>query len=190
MAVDEYGLTPKQRVFADEYILTHGNATGAYRTAGYKAKQASAGAHEILNNPKVKKYIALRTAEASTDKVLSVTEVLEELSSIIAGKKRKGVYNAVEKVTTDGGKSKRTEKLKTYEFVPKDDDRVRAAELLLKYNGALDPELQKELVKAQIRKANADAEVAEYNAKESTSSGTDNAGRLIIVRPHRGDPDG
>lgn len=63
---DADGLTVQQALFVHEYLLS-GNATDAYRKAKYKAKDAPAGAHEILTNPKVSAVIEKRRAAASKD---------------------------------------------------------------------------------------------------------------------------
>lgn len=51
-------LTPKQRRFADEYLIDL-NATAAYKRAGYAAagNAAEVNAHRLLSNAKVASYI-------------------------------------------------------------------------------------------------------------------------------------
>lgn len=60
-------LTPKQKLFADEYIGDAGlNATAAYKRAGYSASTdniAGVEAHKLLKNPKIAAYIAQRMNE-------------------------------------------------------------------------------------------------------------------------------
>lgn len=80
--LDEYGLTPKQRAFADEYIRT-GNARDAARNAGYKYPQQSA----IDNTAKrsVKAYIAQRLAPTQERRTADADEVLAFLSATMRG---------------------------------------------------------------------------------------------------------
>ena len=55
-------LNYKQQAFADAYINNHGNATQAYKSAGYKCttEQAyGAAASKLLKTDKVQKYISI-----------------------------------------------------------------------------------------------------------------------------------
>lgn len=57
------GLTQKQALFVSEYLKNGGNATQAYKTAGYKAKDddsAAVQASRLLRNDKVARAIAER----------------------------------------------------------------------------------------------------------------------------------
>ena len=56
-------LTPKQKAFADNYLVNGFNATQAYKDAGYKWKNdnvAKASASQLLANPNVNDYISKR----------------------------------------------------------------------------------------------------------------------------------
>ena len=78
-------LTPKQKAFADYYIQT-GNATEAYKMAGYKNyKSAGVEANKTLNNPKVKSYIDERMKVAETKRIASGDEVLQYLTAVMRG---------------------------------------------------------------------------------------------------------
>lgn len=57
------GLTQKQALFVSEYLKNGGNATQAYKSAGYKAKDddsAAVQASKLLRNGKVSRAIAER----------------------------------------------------------------------------------------------------------------------------------
>ena len=73
-------IKPQHQRFADAY-LAHGNATQAYKDAGYKGKGdvAVTGASEILRNPHVANYIANIQHEASELAALSHSWVLLRL---------------------------------------------------------------------------------------------------------------
>lgn len=148
-------LTTKQRKFADEYIKS-GNATQAYKLA-YSTKNMSptsinSEATKTLRKPIVKTYIDSRLKELSNSKILSAQEVLEYLSRVVAGKE-------TEYVATSKG---------VFPDVPVSaKDRISAAKELLK-RYPTDP-----LTKAQLRKANADARVAEARAKAMEDNGAD-----------------
>lgn len=153
-------LTTKQRKFADEYIKS-GNATQAYKLA-YSTKNMSptsinSEATKTLRKPNVKNYIDSRLKELSNSKILSAQEVLEYLSRVVAGKE-------TEPVATAKG---------IYDNVPVSaKDRISAAKELLK-RYPTDP-----LTKAQLRKANADARVAEARANVAERLGSEGDDKL------------
>lgn len=80
-------LTPKQQAFCDYYIET-GNATEAYKRAGYSVRSDNAAGvegHKLLRNPKIKQYIAERMAEKEEERIASQDEVLEFLTKVMRG---------------------------------------------------------------------------------------------------------
>lgn len=82
--VDEFGLNPRQRILADKF-LELGEATAAYRAAGYKAKTdqaAYSGASEILSHPKVSAYVQMRRQEQAKNLDYGVQRVLQEVARI------------------------------------------------------------------------------------------------------------
>lgn len=85
MALDQYGLTPRQRAFADYYVET-GNATEAARRAGYKAKNADVIGSQNLGKLAIKQYIAGHMQRAEEKRIASADEVLQFLSDVMAGK--------------------------------------------------------------------------------------------------------
>lgn len=85
MALDQYGLTPRQRAFADYYIEI-GNATEAARRAGYKAKNADVIGSQNLGKLAIKQYIAGHMQRAEEKRIASADEVLQFLSDVMAGK--------------------------------------------------------------------------------------------------------
>ncbi|OUQ50561.1 terminase small subunit [Lactobacillus gallinarum] len=147
-------LTAKQRKFCDEYIKS-GNATEAYFKAGYQIKSneaARANASRMLTKANIKEYIETRLKQLESKKLAGAREVLEYLTSVMRGEQ-------TESVATAKG---------IYDNVPVSaKDRISAAKELLK-RYPTDP-----LTKAQLRKANADARVAEARAKAMENSGQD-----------------
>ncbi|AQX94093.1 terminase small subunit [Lactiplantibacillus plantarum] len=140
-------LTPKQRKFADEYIKS-GNAADAARKAGYSKRSARSVGQENLTKPDIKQYIDERMAEIASKRIMDATEAVELLTSIARGETKETVYIG----TADGVYEKHKEAdLKT---------RISATkEILKRYPG------DDKLVKAQIRKAEAEADIAESKAK-------------------------
>lgn len=147
-------LTAKQRKFCDEYIKS-GNATEAYFKAGYQIKSneaARANASRMLTKANIKEYIETRLKQLESKKLAGAREVLEYLTSVMRGEQ-------TESVATAKG---------IYDNVPVSaKDRISAAKELLK-RYPTDP-----LTKAQLRKANADARIAEARAKAMEDNGAD-----------------
>ena len=80
-------LTIKQKRFADEYIIS-GNATEAYKKAGYRASSdrvAGVEGHKLLKNPKIKSYIDERLKQLDSEKIADQQEVLSYLTSVMRG---------------------------------------------------------------------------------------------------------
>lgn len=82
MALDQYGLTPKQRKWADYYIEC-GNSTEAARKAGYTNPEQS-GKDNTRKQP-CKAYIAMRMKPAEDKRIADADEVLLMLSEIARG---------------------------------------------------------------------------------------------------------
>ena len=78
-------LTPKQKAFADEYLIS-GNAAEAYKKAGYKNyKSAGVEASKTLKNPKISAYKTERQKQIDNSRIADVKEVLEFYSSVLRG---------------------------------------------------------------------------------------------------------
>lgn len=152
-------LTAKQRKFCDEYIKS-GNATEAYFKAGYQIKSneaARANASRMLTKANIKEYIETRLKQLESKKLAGAREVLEYLTSVMRGEQ-------TESVATARG---------VYDNVPVSaKDRISAAKELLK-RYPTDP-----LTKAQLRKANADARVAEARANVAERLGSEGDDKL------------
>lgn len=81
-------LTPKQKAFADYYIEC-GNATEAYKRAGYKSyKNLRIDAAKTLQNPTVSAYIAERLAEIESERIATIDEVMKFYTSVMRGEEK------------------------------------------------------------------------------------------------------
>ena len=80
-------LTPKQKAFADNYIIS-GNATEAAKKAGYKEKAAYAIGAENLRKPQIMEYIQKRTAPAEQKRIASGDEVLQFFTRVMNGEEK------------------------------------------------------------------------------------------------------
>lgn len=75
-------LTPKQKAFADEYLIC-GNATEAARKAGYK--QPHVQGSQTLEKLSVSSYIAERQKQIEDSRIADVREVMEFYSAVMRG---------------------------------------------------------------------------------------------------------
>ena len=78
-------LTEKQKRFANYYIEC-GNASEAYRKAGYKDYSSSGvEANKSLNIPKIKEYIDKIIKSKDNERIASQDEVLEYFTNLMRG---------------------------------------------------------------------------------------------------------
>lgn len=75
-------LTPKQKAFADEYLIC-GNATEAARKAGYK--QPHVQGSQNLEKLSVSSYVAERQKQIESSRIADVKEVMEFYSAVMRG---------------------------------------------------------------------------------------------------------
>lgn len=75
-------LTPKQKAFADEYLIC-GNATEAAKKAGYK--QPHVQGSQNLEKLSVSSYIAERQKQIESSRIADVKEVMEFYSAVMRG---------------------------------------------------------------------------------------------------------
>lgn len=91
-------LTPKQKIFADEYLIDL-NATRAYKVAYPRVKNeetAAAAGARLLRNVKVAEYIQERMDERAQRTEITQDRVLQELAKI-------GFAEVTDFVTIEGG---------------------------------------------------------------------------------------
>ena len=80
-------MTEKQKIFADEYIISF-NATQAYKKAYPNVKKdevARANGSRLLTNANVKNYIDEQLENLKSERVADQQEVLEFLTSVMRG---------------------------------------------------------------------------------------------------------
>ena len=77
-------LTPKQKIFAEEYIIS-GNATQAAIKAGYSKKTAYAIGNENLKKVEIKAYISERFEEIEKSKIADANEVIRFYTAVMRG---------------------------------------------------------------------------------------------------------
>ena len=133
-------LNVKQEAFCLHYAKT-GNATEAYKKAGYKAKTDSAiyaSSNRMLKNVKVQARLKEFADEIASDKIASIKEIQEYLTSVMRGQTQAEVV--VVEGQGDGYSEARTMKK-----APDEKERLKAAETLAKMQGGFDSKMQVEL---------------------------------------------
>ena len=125
---DEFGLKPRQRAFADEYIINKGNAYQAAIKAGYSEKYAKNADQFLLENRGISNYLKLRTAPILEKRWEKGDEVLEEIAKLAFREKRESIFKKI-----DNQSGEVIEDV-TIERTPKDEDSLKALELLGKYH--------------------------------------------------------
>lgn len=118
-------LTPKQRIFCNEYLVDM-NTTRAYRKAYASCKKdetAASNGNRLLKNEKVKSYIEEQLKKIEDKSIADATEVMKYLSSVMRGEIREEVV-----MTRGVGEGVSVIERVKKEVSPK--DRNKAAELL------------------------------------------------------------
>lgn len=187
MAKDEYGLTPKQRAFADEYILNGGNGTQAYLKV-YKnvknAETAQVNASRLLSNAMVVRYIREKTEMTLLERGLLAQKAINHLTDLAMGVEttsRSTVYNNLtEELEQDN--------VYTNSAPPK--VQVEAMALLMKFLGTdnVNNDLLRKRLEIDTRKAEAEAKISQNKADKLTSDEhTDELLKALINPPVKED---
>lgn len=80
-------LTPKQKAFADNYIIS-GNATEAAIKAGYSENSAKVIGAQNLTKLNILEYIKQRTAPTEQKRIASGDEVLQFFTRVMNGEEK------------------------------------------------------------------------------------------------------
>ena len=162
------GLTPKQLVFAKEYLKDL-NATRAYKKAYKSVKKdetAASNGNRLLKNDKVKSYIEEQLQKMEDASIADATEVMKYLTSVMRNEITEEVV-VVESCGEGMSEARTLDKKITAK------DRNKAAELLAKRFNLLNPttKLEDEIKRLQIEKAKLELEKSrqESNAEASYS---------------------
>lgn len=149
-------LNVKQEAFCLHYAKT-GNATEAYKEAGYSPKterSAYASSNQLLKNPKVQERLKELAAEIASDKIASIKEIQEYLTAVMRREHTESVVVTLSEETTqyvpdeNGTMRKQTVKKETPQIVEipaKLSDANKAAEVLAKMQGGFDNKVQVEV---------------------------------------------
>lgn len=111
-----------------------GNATEAYKQAGYACKTdawAQSSASRLMAQPKIKARLAELAEELASERIAGIREIQEHLTRILRGERIE--EQIVVEGLGDGVSEARTMKRK-----PQLKDAIKAGELLAKMQGGLD----------------------------------------------------
>lgn len=149
-------LTPKQKKFADNYIKT-GNAYQSAVDAGYSKQYARARAAKMSVNVGIKSYIEERMKSIESDKIMDAKEALEFLTNVVRGAEKEtkvvATQFSVSEVEVEAD-------LKT---------KISATKEILKRYPDNDS-----LLKQQVRKLTAEADIISAKAAKLTNNSKDN----------------
>lgn len=132
--MSERHLTLKQARFVDYYIQT-GNASEAARRAGYSEKTACSIGEENLRKPEIRRALERRLKELESQRIAETKEVLEHLTSVLRGE-------LTEEMVTPTGKK--------ITAAVRETDKLRAADMLLRVNGAYKEKLDVQMSGAEL----------------------------------------
>lgn len=83
-------LTPKQKRFADEYLIDC-NASQAAVRAGYSEHSCASSASRLLADPAVRKYISAELEKIHNKNIADAEEVLAFLTAVMRGESKEQV---------------------------------------------------------------------------------------------------
>lgn len=150
--LDSLKLTPKQRLFVQEYLIDL-NAKQASIRAGYSPANAEFQGHQLINNPKVKQAIELAMYEREQRTKVTQDRVIEELAKIaflnatdVINEYDASLRSGVSREDTAAISSIRVKRIPTrdgfgIEREIKLHDKIRALELLGKHLGLFNDKL-------------------------------------------------
>lgn len=124
MSKTNYNLNPKQKKFADEYIIS-GDPERSMLVAGYSPKFAAQNSSKLIGSPKVKGYIKERMLKLDKPTIARQEEVLEYLTAVMRGEFKDDTLRGI-------GQGEQT----IDKVAVASKDRIKAAELLGKRYGA------------------------------------------------------
>lgn len=170
-------LNAKQQKFAREFLKDF-NGTRAYKSV-YKSKNdnnAATSASRLLRNVKVQQELSDIMHQTKLADIMDIDDIIKRLSDIASGKPLKSIFKRM-------NHDPKTDKYKV-EFdsitiaTPQVEDQLKAIEMLGRYYKIF-IDVNRDLEKAKVRQAQAEAEVAEQKAK-AMHDNSDNS-QVIIV---------
>ena len=165
-------LNERHKKFAQEYLKDF-NATRAYK-AVYSTKNdktAATNGGKLLRNAEVQRYLSEVIHQTKIQDIMQIDEVLAKISEIASGKPRDKVFKRTNYDHEKGNTEVMFDTVTTSQ--PKDEDQLKALELMGRYYKIFLELSNPELNKAKLRKLTADARVSEAKAKAMEDNGQD-----------------
>ncbi|MGM0168250.1 phage terminase small subunit [Enterococcus sp. AZ135] len=126
-------LTPKQKAFADEYIINGGNATQAAIKAGYSKKTAGRIAGQNLKKLEIVKYMASKVKPIEEERDFSIEDAMNNLIDLLTGKPITSQSKQIDHL-----QGNKLVKDMTYQYSADPDQRIKALDIYFKVTGAYD----------------------------------------------------
>ena len=125
-------MNDRQRKFVDAYLMTS-NAAESARIAGYSARSSKYIGDQLMRKTEIKETITRRLEEVKTERTAEIQETLEFVTAVMRGEMK-------EIVVVNIGQGRGLTKAEKVEVPTPIKDRLKAAEFLLKVNGAFKAE--------------------------------------------------
>lgn len=150
-------LTPKQKKFADQYILT-GKSRQSAIEAGYSEKTASEIASENLNKPNVSEYIKKQLEELEFDAKIRQKQTIDYALRVLQEEEtEEHAFVTGDEMGSD---------VKVVRLKPKIKDKTEAAKFITSITSAVEKNrLQNIKLEQQIKKLEAETKNEESGAK-------------------------
>ena len=175
----ETKMTPKQKLFADNYIILQ-DATKAAIKAGYSEKSARSIGCENLTKPHIRAYIDERMEEHESKLIATQAEVLKHLTAVLRGE------SVSEEIVVEGCGDGYSE-ARAMDKRPSEKDRLLAADKLLKCYGAYTDREKLELDKRRYELEKERLELEKQ--KQSIGGGDESQHGVILLAPILEDED-
>ena len=170
-------LNAKQQKFAREFLKDF-NGTRAYKSV-YKSKNddsAATSASRLLRNVKVQQELSDIMHQTKLADIMDIDDIIKRLSDIASGKPLKSIFKRMNHDPKTGKYKVEFDSITI--ATPQVEDQLKAIEMLGRYYKIF-IDVNRDLEKAKVRQAQAEAEVAEQKAK-AMHDNSDNS-QVIIV---------
>lgn len=170
-------LNAKQQKFAREFLKDF-NGTRAYKSV-YKSKNdnnAATSASRLLRNVKVQQELSDIMHQTKLADIMDIDDIIKRLSDIASGKPLKSIFKRTNHDPKTGKDKVEFDSITI--ATPEVEDQLKAIEMLGRYYKIF-IDVNRDLEKAKVRQAQAEAEVAEQKAK-AMHDNSDNS-QVIIV---------
>lgn len=122
-------ISEKQQRFVDEYLIDL-NATQAAERAGYSKKTAYSQGQRLLKNVEIQKALQARMKEKDDELIMKQDEILQRLTKQARRQEKDYQVVVLKHKTIEDGVIEEVERVEVVEVPTKNNDTIRALELL------------------------------------------------------------